>query len=197
MDINSLILHFGYPAVFILVFVEGPLVTMAAAFGVALGYFNLFILFPLIIIADLLADIMWYSVGYFGREKLVSRWGHFVGLTVNRLSKMEKIFGRHQGKILFMAKITHAIGFPFLIAAGLGKLNFKKYCFFNFLATVPKSFIFMGLGYYFGQAHELISDYLGYSTIIGLILLAFAILVFILFQRLMNNYFSKNYEHQA
>ena len=193
MDISGLILSYGYPLLFVLVFVEGPIATMTAAFLAALGYLNPFLVYCVAVIADIFADIFWYCVGYFGREKVVKKWGKYIGLTVGRIEKIEKIFGKHQGKILFISKITHAIGLPFLIAAGLSKINFRKFCFFISIATILKSLILVIIGYYFGQANLVISNLLDNGSKIGFMVLAFALLMFILFQRLMGKYF-KNYE---
>lgn len=113
---------YSYIIIFLLIIVEGPVVTISSSFLAASGYLNIFILYPLIVIADLLADIMWYFVGYLGKEKIIDRWGRFIGLTHERFRKLERLknkFKTHQGKILFTAKITHAVGFPIFIAAGL------------------------------------------------------------------------------
>lgn len=177
---------YGYIIIFFLIIVEGPIVTITSSFLAASGYLNIFILYPLIVIADVLADIMWYFVGYIGREKIIDRWGRFVGLTHERFKKFEKLenkFKTYQGKILFIAKITHAAGFPILITSGILKMDLKRYILFNFLATLPKTLIFMILGYYFGQARETISRYLGYSTIIGIILFSLAIIIYFILQK--------------
>lgn len=79
MDSSKIIylcLHYGYPIIFLLVLIEGPIVTITSSFFAASGYFNVFMLYPVIVIADLLSDILWYFVGYFGREKIINRWGN-------------------------------------------------------------------------------------------------------------------------
>ncbi len=194
--IAQLILRFGYPIIFLLVVYEGPLVTIAAAFFAASGYLNVFILYPLIVIADLSSDIMWYYVGYFGREKVINRWGRFFGLHSDNLEKFQKLnnrFKNHQGKILFIAKISHVIGFPFLINAGMFKWDIRKYILFNFLATIPKTLGFMILGYFFGKAGNIISRYLGYGTYIGIGAFVCLIITYFLIVKFAKKKF-KNYE---
>lgn len=194
--IIHLLLRFGYPIIFLLVVYEGPLVTVTAAFFAASGYLNIFILYPLIVVADLSSDIMWYFIGYFGREKVVNRWGRFIGLNQDSLDKFQKLnnkFKNHQGKILFIAKITHVIGFPFLINAGIFKWDIKKYILFNFLATLPKTLGFMLLGFFFGKTSNVISKYLGYETYIGIGAFICSILSYFLILKIAKNKF-KNYE---
>jgi membrane-associated protein len=195
-DIIHLLIHYRYPIIFVLVFIEGPLTTITSSFFAASGYFNFFILFPIIAVADLCSDIMWYFVGYFGREKIVNRWGRFIGLNNERLSKFEKLndkFKNHHGKILFIAKITHMVGFPFLINAGIFKWDIRKYILFNLYATVPKTLCFMLLGYFFGHASITISKYLGYGTYIGIGLFICAISIYFVAQKFTKRIF-KHYE---
>ncbi|MFO7928743.1 MAG: VTT domain-containing protein [Candidatus Humimicrobiaceae bacterium] len=195
-EIFNLLAIYGYPIIFLLVIIEGPLVTITSGFFASSGYLNVLLLYPLIVFADLSADVMWYLVGYFGKEKVVNRWGHFIGLNKERLKKIENLkykFKNHQGKILFSAKITHAIGFPMLIASGVVKINFRKFIWYNFLATLPKSLILLALGYYFGEARQTISRYLGYSTIIGIIIFILAITIYLLSQKYIKKFF-KNFE---
>lgn len=195
-QIIELLAKYGYPVIFLLVLIEGPMVMIISSFFAALGYFNPFVLYPLIVIADLSADILWYYAGYLGRKNVVNRWGKFIGLTRNKLNRFEKIsskFKNHQGKILFTAKITHIIGFPFLIAAGIFRVDIKKFIWFNFLATIPKVMFFMLLGYYFGEASEIISRYLEYGTLIGIFLLILSITIYFIIQKFVRKYF-KRYE---
>jgi membrane-associated protein len=185
---------YGYIIVSLLVLVEGPVVTISSSFLASFGYFNIFVLYPLIVAADVFADVLWYFVGYLGRERIINRWGRFVGLTqekFGRLARIENKFKANQGKILFTAKITHAVGFPFLITAGILKVDLKKYILFNFLAALPKTLIFMVIGYYFGEAGEAIGKYLRYSTYIGISLFVIAVAVFFILQKYSKKLFQK------
>lgn len=195
-QIIELLTKYGYPVIFLLVLIEGPLVMIISSFFAAMGYLNIFFLYPLLVAADLIADILWYYAGYLGRKNIVNRWGRFIGLTPDKLDRFEKLsnkFKNHQGKILFIAKITHVIGFPFLVAAGIFRINIKKFIWFNFLATIPKVLFFMLLGYYFGEASEIISRYLEYGTLIGILLLILSIIIYFFIQRIAKKYF-KRYE---
>jgi membrane protein DedA with SNARE-associated domain len=193
-QIINLCLRYGYPIIFLLVLIEGPIVTITSSFFAASGYFSVFILYPLIVIADLSSDILWYFAGYLGREKIINRWGHFVGLNPETFGKFEKIndkFKKHRGKVLFTAKITHVIGFPFLISAGIFKWDLKKFIWFNFLATLPKTLFFMILGFYFGEARETISRYLGYSTLVGISSFVLALIIYFAVIKLSKRFFKK------
>jgi len=197
MDYSNIVhflLKFGYPIIFLLVVYEGPLVTIIASFLAASGFFNVFILYPLVIAADLTGDIIWYYVGYFGREKVINRWGRFLGLPFERMDKFEKInerFKNHQGKILFIAKITQVVGLPFLIGAGVFKWDLKRYMWFNFLAALPKSLAWILIGYFFGNASIVISRYFKYGTFISIGTLILSILVYFIILKITKIFFRR------
>ena len=69
----------GYAFMFTGMFVEGPLITAAASFGAALGYFNLTIVAILSLLGDILADLMHFCKrrGYSFDEILARARGYF------------------------------------------------------------------------------------------------------------------------
>lgn len=194
-NIARIFLTHGYPVIFFLVLIEGPIVTIISSFFASMGYLNVFILYPLILFSDMVGDILWYYVGYFGRNLTGSWWTRFLGLPgpggFEGFKRLIDKFEENQGMVLFTAKLTHAVGFPFLIASGVFRLDIKRFILFNLLAAVPKTLIFMVLGYYFGRASYIIGRYLNYSAVIGIILLALAIAAYLLVQRYSRRLFKK------
>ncbi|MDP3997397.1 MAG: VTT domain-containing protein [Candidatus Andersenbacteria bacterium] len=192
VDIPLLLLtQYGYPLVFILAFFEGPIVTIVSSFLAAQGYFTIVILYLLIVAADLTSDSFWYAVGYYGRIKVVERWGHYIGVTAPQIIALENFFERYSGRTLLTAKLTHVVGMPFLLAAGIAKMPYRPFLWFNALATFPKTLVFVIIGYLFGQAHSIIGKYLAYSTWFGLLGLGGALLVYVIIQLAIRNYLTK------
>lgn len=179
-DIFQILIRFGYPLIFAITIFEGPIVTVIGSLLASLGYFNVYMVYAVVVIADMTADILWYSLGYFGRKHLVERFGHYIGVTVERIIKLEKHFSSHAGKTIFLAKITHAIGLPFIIAAGMAKVRFKTFFSYSLMATFPKSLIFVLLGYYAGTSYQKINTVLRDFTIaITLLVIAFGVLYYL------------------
>ncbi len=164
-DILHILILFGYPLIFAITIFEGPIVTVIASFLASLGYFNVYIIFVIVVCADLVGDVLWYLVGYFGRKHFIERYGHYIGITTERIIKMERHFSSHAGKTIFLAKITHAIGLPFIIAAGMARVRFKTFFSYSLWATLPKSLLFVVLGYYVGTSYQKINTVLKDFTI--------------------------------
>ena len=150
---------------FLLAFVEGPIITVIAGFLSSLGHLNIFIAYAVIVCGDVFGDIMYYSFGYYGREKFIERWGHYLGITMERIKRLEEHFKEHSGKTILFGKWTHAIGFAILLVAGIVKMPFRKFVWINFVGSLPKSLVFLLIGYYFGQAYQQIDKYFGYATL--------------------------------
>lgn len=154
------VLQHGYALLFILMLIEGPVVTAAAAFAAALHYFNIWWILTLSIAANLIPDLVYYLIGYWGREQFINKYGHYLGLTKERIATTEKLAMKHSGKSLFAIKMVPFLATPGLILVGATKMNLKKYAFWCTAITIPTSVAYLLIGYYFGATYNTIDHYL-------------------------------------
>ncbi|MFA7319733.1 MAG: DedA family protein [Parcubacteria group bacterium] len=163
-------LQYKYLIFFPLVVIEGPIVTVAAGFLAYLGYFNVYILYLVAVAGDIVGDVLYYSIGYFGGKRIMSN-GRFLWIKVEQVQKIKNHFDNHFGKTLLFGKWTHSVGGAILVASGIVRVPLKKFIKFNFIGTVPKTLVFLLVGYYFGHAYAKIDTYFGYITIAMLFLI--------------------------
>jgi len=169
--------RYKYFAIFPLAFFEGPIITIIAGFLASLGYLNFLAAYLVIVAADGTSDLMYFWLGEKGGRKFIVRWGRYLGIAQKQAEALEKYFSRHGGRMLFLGKLSHGIGTVFLVAAGLAKMPFLKFIFYNTLATLLKSLALITIGFYFGQAFMTINAYLerialisvGVAVLFGLI----------------------------
>ncbi|MCX6761397.1 MAG: VTT domain-containing protein [Candidatus Moranbacteria bacterium] len=171
------IIQHGYFLMFVIMLIEGPVITAAAAFAVALGYFDGWVVFSLSIVGNLLPDVIYYAVGYWGREKLVNRYAHYFGLPQDRIIYLENLSRRHAGKAMTLIKLVPLLATPGLIIAGAVKMPLKKYINWCVILTVPSSLFFYLLGFYFGAAYDKINHYLNLSGLALILILIFFALI--------------------
>ena len=171
-------LDHGYWLMLIAMIIEGPIVTSAAAFATVSGYFNLSYVFIFSILGDLIGDIIYYSMGYLGRIELVERFGHKFGLSKERLKKIDNLLNNHPVKALLAIKLNPLTPLPGLMLVGSSKMPLKKYVAISLAVTIPKSIIFIVMGYYFGNLYDLIAYYGNFGFAIALVI----ILGFIVFR---------------
>lgn len=174
------VLQQGYTVMFILMLIEGPVVTAAGAFAAAFSYFHLWIVLILSVLANLIPDVVFYAMGYWGRHKFIDQYGQYFGLTKQRVAAAEKLAEKHTGKSLIAIKMIPFIAAPGLIIVGASKMNLRKYILWCAAITIPSSLIYLIIGYYFGAAYNTIDHYLhwGYYLLTGTIIIVLVILYY-------------------
>src|SRR6185369_7099489 len=90
--IFQLLMHYKYLVIFPIAVVEGPIISIITGFLASLGKLNFWAGFGVVAMADLVGDTLYYSLGRFGREKLIARFGKFLGLHAENVMKIEKHF---------------------------------------------------------------------------------------------------------
>jgi len=161
---NWVIAH-GYFFIFLVMCAEGPFVTAAAGFAAALGYFNPWLILLLSIAGDLVPDSIYYYIGYFGRLKFIENIGHRFGVTQARIDHLEELLKRHFGKTMIVLKLTpllSAIGF---VLVGYLRRSYPKFIKYCTVVTLPKSIIFLTIGFFFGHLYN-INEYLHNASIL-------------------------------
>lgn len=189
--IYSWLTHYGYIVLFPIMVVEGPIITVIAGFLASIGLFNVYLVYLVVVAGDLTGDTIFYSIGRFGRMSVIDRWGHFFGISRQSVEKLETHFDKHTGKTLIAGKLTHAMVSVVLVAAGAAKVPYTKYIWYNFLATLPKSLLFLLLGFYFGAAFVRINHILDITTLVMIGLLIVTLLVYFFFRKNINKIISK------
>lgn len=180
-ELLAVVPHFLYflaPYKYLLIFFgaifEGPLVMMVSGFLVRVGTFPFWPAYFVLIAGDLVADIGWYGLGRLARARVINIVIRFFGATHESFERLEKIFNKHDLKILFISKITTGFGFAVLtlLAAGAARVPFRRYLMMNFLGEFIWAGMLMGIGYLFGHAYAQVSDFASKTgVVIGMILL--------------------------
>ncbi len=191
-QIIILLTTYKYLFLFPVAVVEGPIITVLAGFLSSLGYLNIFIAYAVIVVADIVGDGMYYALGYFGRQKFIERWGRFLGITMERAEKLEKHFAKHSGKTLIIGKLTHAVGAIVLVTAGIAKVPFWRFIWYNFIPTLPKSLVLLLIGYYLGESYAKISTYLDYTALGTIIITVIFIAIYFVMRHMSKKYEDKD-----
>ncbi len=156
-------LSHGYLLMFLVTLVEGPVITAAGAFAAKLGYFNIYLIFLISILGNLIPDVIYYAVGFWGRIQLVDRYGRHFKLSKERIEKIERLMENHAVKTLIVVKLIPFLAVPGLMIAGAAKMPIKKYAVLSILIILPTSLAFLLIGYYAGAAYNKLSAYTNYA----------------------------------
>jgi len=159
-DLGSLISHYGYAAVGVVIGLESmgiplPGETMLVLSAIyAATHSDLHI--AGVIGAAALGAILGDNIGYWlGREfgyPLLLRYGRYVGLSETRIKLGQYLFLRHGGKVVFFGRFIAVLRVLAAFLAGVNRMEWKSFLLANAAGGVLWSVVY-GLGaYLFGSA---------------------------------------------
>lgn len=160
-----------------LVAVEGPIATLLGAAAASAGLMRPWPVFFAAATGNLVADSLWYSLGYMGRIEWLFHFGKRLGLRRDLLEHLKHNMEKHATKVLFLAKLTVSFVIPSLITAGLLRLPLRRW----FPALIAAETIWTGslvlIGYYATEAIKRVEQGVEYAVLAAsIIFVAFLII---------------------
>jgi membrane protein DedA with SNARE-associated domain len=174
MSLDSILMTFGYPIIFIGTFIEGETILILGGFAAKRGFMELHCVIIAAFLGTLFGDQLYF---YIGRIKGMAflehrpKWKYRTDRVLNLLRK-------HQIALLLGFRFFYGIRTitPFLIgASGISPVRF---IILNIISAAAWAVIIGFAGYLFGQAVELIvKEIKNYEMLVfGIILLAGALI---------------------
>jgi membrane protein DedA with SNARE-associated domain len=176
-DMQHYLAIYGYVALLPLAVIEGPAVTVFAAFLAAQGVFDVVGVYAIVVLGDMIGDLLYYAVGrwaagHWARQSTADRDGRWVAQVRRRVSVLAPRIRTRAGTMLLFGKLTHAAGFVVLLAAGAARVDLRRFLAFNLLGTLPKSLVLVLLGYWFGKLYASLQ---GDLRIVGVLMFVLAV----------------------
>jgi membrane-associated protein len=179
LDLVQIIKTFGYFGLFFMVFAEsglffgfflpGDSLLFTAGFLASQGFFNIYLLIPLLVVAAIGGDNAGFWTGTkLGGWLLKQRESFF--FQKKNLIKAQKFFAKHGGKALVLARFIPAVRTFVPIAAGIGKMEYRHFFFFNVVGGILWAFGMTIAGFFLGRLIPDVDRYL--LPIVAVIILA-------------------------
>lgn len=147
-NVTQPVSHLWYYAVVVfVVMLEGPFSILLASSAATTGVLEPIPVFAAASLGNLLADSLWYTLGYYGRLDLVLRW-RFLKINPASIELLKEKMQRHVIKILLVAKITNGMIVPALIATGVARVPLRKWFPLIFFTNLLVTGGFVALGYF-------------------------------------------------
>ncbi len=171
----------GYLIFLVAATIEGPITTIAAGVVTALGFFNLYIIIALAILADIGGDLIYYFIGYSSHNLIRSKFFRFFGLTDERIKKTQEILKTKTFHAVLIAKMSPLTGPIGSVAIGAFRPQFKKFFWPAFGISIVKSTFFIFVGYYSSQAYVELNKIIAKSEYTISLVLGGLVLVYLLY----------------
>ncbi|MEP7136454.1 MAG: VTT domain-containing protein [Chloroflexota bacterium] len=178
-DLVQPIAGWAYILLALLVAVEGPITTLAGAVAASTGLLNPILVFVSASIGNLIADTLWYSIGYLGKTEWLVRYAGWLGIKESFIVRLEKDVHEHIHKLLFVAKLTLGFVIPTLIAAGLARVPFKRWFGTLFAAECLWTGSLVLAGYYFGYLIQRIETNLRWVSLGGAVIFVAIVILYL------------------
>ncbi|MEK7142338.1 MAG: DedA family protein [Patescibacteria group bacterium] len=162
VHLGEIIAHYGilsYGIIFAIIFAETGLVftpllpgdSLLFAVGAfsATGSFNLAILLLSLWVASFLGDTANYSVGRYFGQKIIAN--PKIPINQAHIDKTQKFYTKYGGKTIFLARFLPIVRTFAPFVAGIGKMDYKKFIYYNATGGFVWVFGFTLLGYFFGN----------------------------------------------
>jgi membrane-associated protein len=147
--------------VVIMPFLPGDSLIFAAGALAAIGSFKIVWLYLILLAAAFLGDTVNYWIGHFVGPKAFSNKAkvNFFGLKISLgkflkdeyLEEAQKFYDKYGGKAIILARFVPIVRTFAPFVAGIGKMNYKKFIYFNFIGGFLWVTLFTMGGYFLGN----------------------------------------------
>jgi len=161
--ILSYILLYRYVTIIFIVFIGNFLIPLpiniivftTSAFA-SQGYFNIFIIFLVVLVTNILADVCGYFITHKYGDKLLKAL--HVNVKNDNYIKIEKLLRKYAGETIFITRITGP--FPQIVnfLSGLIGVPFKKFIFWDVIGNFIDVSFFVFAGYIVGNYWQVYLD---------------------------------------
>jgi len=183
MDIVNIVLEIAkinkYSLLFVIYLIEGPVAGFVSAMVAVAGDLNIWIVFALLIIAEIIADVFFYYLGRgMSNGKLSKR---LKGIDNEFLNELNRVTKKSFFKVILVLKVTSIIAIPGLIYLGNIKVvKDKKFLLYTSLICLVKDATILALGYCMGLELNRFLEIYNVYKIVGIILLSTTIIYLII-----------------
>ncbi|ARQ99149.1 DedA family protein [Campylobacter devanensis] len=186
----SLVADWGYLGIFLLMALESSffpfpseVVMIPAGYLVYTGQMNLYLAFGAGALGSLAGAIFNYYLCYFFGRAFILKYGKYIGITDEKMTKFEKFFNKYGEISTFNCRLIPGIRQYISLPAGLAKMNIFTFSLYTTLGAGIWVAILIAIGYYIGDQKELIKEYLAQITICLLIAVAIITIIYLYIQK--------------
>lgn len=170
------VIIFCETGLFVVCFPGDSLIFASGAFAGA-GLLNIWILIPLCFLAGFAGDNLNYFFGHSLSERIYACGGRFI--KKENVEKAKSFYDRHGGKAIILSRFIPIIRQFTPFVAGIGRMPYRRFIFFDFWGVVSWVGIASVAGYFFGNIPVVRDNFSSAIIIIVLVSLSPAFIIYL------------------
>ena len=150
--------------------VPGMSIVIAGGFLARLGILDIGDVIFFAAVGAIAGDLIGYFIGRKYGYRFISKYGKYFFFKKEHLEKTKKLINKHTGKTLIIGRfnsLTRSFA-PFV--AGSTGVPLSKFLTYNIVGGISWAFVFVYIGYAFGQSYEIALKYIDKFTLIVVVL---------------------------
>jgi membrane protein DedA with SNARE-associated domain len=183
--ITGLISSWGYLGIFVTMTLESALIPIPseavipfAGFLAYMGEMNIWLIVLVSSLANVTGSIIAYEIGKYLGRGFIERYGKYVLLNMGHLQLIERWFDKYGSLTVLFCRMLPLVRTVNALPAGIGKMNFPKFCIFTFIGSIPWNLALVFVGYLLKQNWNILEKYSLYIDILA-VFVAAAVIFFI------------------
>ena len=177
--ITQLISSWGYAGIFVTMTLESALIPIPsevvipfAGFLAYMGEMNIWLIVLVSSLANLTGSIIIYFVGMYLGRGFIERYGKYVLLNMGHLRMVENWFEKYGSLTVLFSRMLPLVRTVNALPAGIGKMNFPKFCIFTFIGSIPWNLALVLVGYKLKENWSILEKYSLYIDILAVFIVA-------------------------
>ncbi len=177
--ITQLISSWGYAGIFVTMTLESALILIPsevvipfAGFLAYMGEMNIWLIVLVSSFANLTGSIIAYEVGKYLGRGFIERYGKYVLLNMGHLQLVEGWFDKYGSLTVLFSRMLPVVRTYNALPAGIGKMNFPKFCLYTFIGSVPWNLALVFVGYLLKENWNILEKYSLYIDILAVFVVA-------------------------
>ena len=183
--ITQLISSWGYAGIYITMTLESTLIPIPseivipfAGFLAYMGEMNIWLIVLVSSFANLTGSIIAYEIGKYLGRGFIERYGKYVLLNMKHVELVERWFDRYGSLTVLFSRMLPVVRTVNALPAGIGKMNFPKFCLYTFVGSIPWNLALVLVGYLLKENWSLLEKYSLYIDILA-VFVAVAVIFYV------------------
>ncbi|MGA2681973.1 MAG: DedA family protein [Candidatus Bathyarchaeia archaeon] len=189
--VTSTIRAFGYPGIFVLMFLEtsslpipSEVILPFAGYLSFMGQFNSYLVVAVATVAGIFGSLIDYYIGLKGVQSLVKHkiLGKVI-LSTGQLQLAEKWFDKHGSLVVFASRLIPGFRTTFSFPAGAAKMPLKKFLIYTTAGCLLWNAILVYLGWYLGKNWTVVAGISQYIILGSVAAAVIAVVIYLVVRR--------------